>query len=108
MQVSICIIHLHLIIDDIQRQQKHIIMFTFQHLTIKKTIHKRLEGKKKKKGGRDSNASVAGTLVTSHALPMNSTSNKRTESGGIIQEPASYRVTNMKQKPTILEKEGAT
>jgi hypothetical protein len=35
---------------------------------------------------------------------MNSTSNKRTDSGGIIQEPASYRVTNMKQKPTILEK----
>lgn len=48
MQVSICIIHLHLIIDDIQRQQKHIIMFTFQHLTITKTIHKRLEGKKEK------------------------------------------------------------
>lgn len=49
-------------------------------------------------------AGVVGSLVTSHALPMNSTSNKRTDPGGIMQEPASYRVTNMKQKPTILEK----
>lgn len=98
-------VHVHLIDDDIQRPQKHIIMFAFQHMTIKKTIHKRLVGKKeKKKKVVAHSAGVVGSLVTSHALPMNSTSNKRTDSGGIIQEPASYRVTNMKQKPTILEK----
>lgn len=30
--------------------------------------------------------------TTSHTLPMNSTSNRRTESGGIIQEPATYKI----------------
>jgi hypothetical protein len=31
-------------------------------------------------------------------LPMNSTSNRRTESGGIIQEPATYKINRKKLK----------
>jgi len=31
--------------------------------------------------------------AAAHALPINSTSNKRVESGGIIHEPERYKIT---------------